>query len=319
MIDELQAQEPKGGSGKLKSFTISELLKMNIPPQEWILYPFIAKEGMSILCAERGGKKTFSAITLACAAATGINCFNFVGGMPQKVVYIDAELNRSSIKQRFDCIVKGFDKQGVTINTDNIKMIAANFQNSDVSLPNLAKPDEQDRLEPELEGADLIIIDSVYFLYQMGKENDSESWRMFNDWSAMQKRKGRAVLWVVHAGKGEKLTSRGSSAIETQADAILFLKKSDTGATSFEYTKWRLTDDGEVENFTAKLVGDKSDKRTTTALYWNIVESDEDKIMKALFDMKQGGKTYKQIEKETGVKKSTAERKIKEYKEKIDK
>jgi hypothetical protein len=69
----------------------------------------------------------------------------------------------------------------------------------------------------------LIIIDNISTLVRSGKENEAESWLPVQGWALKQRRAGRCVLFIHHAGKGG--LQRGTSRREDVLDTVIGLKR----------------------------------------------------------------------------------------------
>ena len=124
-------------------------------------------------------------------------------------------------------------------------------------LPNLATQDGQERFAPAVEGSDLIVVDNIATLCRGGKENEAESWATLQAWALEQRRAGRAVLFLHHAGKGGD--QRGTSAREDIMDTVIKLSRpADYQATEgarmiVDFTKARGIMGEDAEAFEAQL------------------------------------------------------------------
>jgi hypothetical protein len=92
----------------------------------------------------------------------------------------------------------------------------------DIALPDLARLEGQDELQPLLGDAELIVLDNLSTLMRAGIENEGESWVPMATWALAQRRQGRAVLFVHHAGKSGQ--QRGSSRREDLLDTVICLR-----------------------------------------------------------------------------------------------
>lgn len=297
-----------------KIVNATELCKMPLPDITWILYPFIQSKGIALLYAERGVGKTFMALAIACAAASGFDFLNFQPSKKKyKVLYIDGEMAAKDIQVRLNRLVAGFAAENKHVDTENIDFFCADLQTNDIGMPNLSTSDGQRALEPYLQDKDLIILDNVYFLYKPDKENDADSWQAFNTWSQNQRTKNRSILWIHHTGKDKARGPRGSSAIETILNTSLSMendenhKQSHGAVVHMEYTKTRGVAGDAVKDVYARL-----ENVGQNGLRWVHTKNKKTKQSDIVKELRDQDKTFREIEESTGISKSTAYRLSKE-------
>ncbi|MCL2017282.1 MAG: AAA family ATPase [Alphaproteobacteria bacterium] len=302
-------------------YTADELLALKLPPREWFLYPLIPQKGISIICAERGAGKTYFALAIACAVASGFGFLNFTAETPRKVLYIDGEMDGSEIQERLNRLIVGFRTEDKIVKTENLSLFCSDFQ-GDNPMPDLATQEGRERLEQELEGVDLIIIDNVHFLYTAKDENSSGTWIDFNRWSREQRGKGRSVLWVHHTGKDPEKGGRGSSTIETLMNASLTLivpkdHRPENGAFVFtKYTKMRGATGQSVRGIYTKLIscGELNPVGEQMGLKWEKAEAPQSEEIDDIINFLKEGKNAKEIVDITGASKTKVYEVRKRYK-----
>ena len=297
-------------NAEFKVYTMNDFMKIPLKPIIYLVKPLIPESGVSLLYAERGAGKTFMSLSLACAAASGFDFLNFQVPQPCKVLYVDGEMDCREIKDRLQKLERGFAMENKIVNRDNLRLFLCGMQ-GDMEMPNLATPEGQAAFEREIGDAQIIIIDNISCLYKGGgKENESDTWTQYNSWSVSQRNKGRSILWVHHTGKDKNRGARGSSAIETVLNYSLALTvpdehKADHGLEIYaEYTKNRGLAGTIVKEFCAKLVSAPDD----SYVQWVVADTKKDRDKKIVKELKDKGKTYKEIENETGISKSRAQR-----------
>lgn len=293
-----------------KVYTMTEFMKQPLKDVNYIVKPLIPESGVSLLYAERGAGKTFMALSIACAAASGFDFLNFQVPKPCEVLYVDAEMDAREIQDRLFKLERGFAKDGKIVNRDNLRLFLCGMQNGK-PMPNLATPEGQAVFEREIGNAKLIILDNIFCLYKgVGKENESDTWSEYNSWSVSQRNKDRAILWIHHTGKDKNRGARGSSAIESVLNYSLALTvpdghKADAGLEiNAEYTKSRGLTGAIVKEFSAKLVSAPDN----SSVVWYVADTKEQNEMKIVKDLRIQGATFKQIQAETGISKSKAQR-----------
>ena len=93
----------------------------------------------------------------------------------------------------------------------------------ELGMPDLSDEAGQQALEPFVDEADLIVVDSISTLVINGRENETESWVPIQAWALKQRVKRKTILFIHHAGKGGD--QRGSSKREDVLDTVIALKR----------------------------------------------------------------------------------------------
>lgn len=229
---------------------INSFLSMNIPPRTCLLSPWLPSSGLTQVYAYRGVGKTFFALNVAYAVATGKPFLDWQCTTPKRVLYIDGEMPAADMQERLRTI-KGNDQ----IEPENFKLITPDLQF--IAVPNLANEQSQAELESYTSEADLILVDNISTLCRTGKENDSDQWTPVQRWMLNMRSEGRSVLLVHHANKNGG--QRGTSGREDVLDTVIALKKptgsSPTEGANFEvhFEKNRGFSGIDAEPFNASL------------------------------------------------------------------
>lgn len=304
---------PQYGLPSPRIYSLSELQAMDLPPIEWILYPFIPVKGVCMIAAPRGVGKSFLAMTMALAVSSGASFLGFRADRAYRVLYVDGEMNGRTLQDRFNALSAGLMQDGIKICTDNLHIYGCDFQN-DAIMPDIANPRHWPFLDNAIRaigGVDLIILDNIFTLYNCPDENAASNWQAFNKWSVQQRVEGRSVLWIHHTGKDADKGGRGSSAIETLMDASMLLKRpqgytANQGAVvSVEYTKSRSVTGDEIAKFTIKLTN------SDDALVWTVAQGEEELEVAQFMEMLESGMDIKQICEETGKSDTQVYKKLK--------
>lgn len=247
------APRPAASPNQYKVATLGELLEMDIPPREWLLYPFLQERSTCMLYAKRGVGKTYVGLSIALAVAGGTNIMGFQATRAHKVVYIDGEMAAHDLRERVQGLALGLG-DGFS-GFDNLRFLAADLQ--PCNAPNLANEQTQAEIERLLDGVDLVIIDNLSALCSYGRENEAESWEPMQRWLLHLKRQGKCVLVIDHAGKNGD--NRGTSKKQDALESIIKLEqpedyKSNEGARFLViYTKSRCACGEDVETRLAQL------------------------------------------------------------------
>lgn len=294
---------------QFKAVSVNELLNADLPSQQWIAFPLIPEKGVSLICSPRGCGKSWLAISLAVACASGFDFANFYANKPRKVLYVDGEMSSITLKDRFNKIINGFRQNGKDVINDNVLLYGNDMQDENAPVLDFAKPESCNQFEIFLETLgkiDLIILDNIMTLYSFPDENSSASWQQFNNWCKAQRAKGRSLLWIHHTGKDTGSGARGSSAIETLMDASLLLTRPKDYAVNqgsvmnCEYTKSRSVMGDPIESF--KLVLKDVDENSSIFV---ADLTDKQKRNCRVIELKRQGCGVDQICQEVGLGKSS--------------
>ena len=201
---------------RLVAMTAEQLLATEFPPREMLLGPWLPLKGLAMIYGRRGLGKTHVALGIAWAVATGGEFLRWRAPAARRVVILDGEMSGESLQARLAEIAG--DTAGEALG--RIRVIAADLQERSI---NLAEAADQRELEPHLAGTDLVIVDNISTLAPYGRENEAESWQPVQTWGLAQRRAGRTVLFIHHAGKDG--AQRGTSRREDVLDSVLALRE----------------------------------------------------------------------------------------------
>jgi hypothetical protein len=203
-----------------------------------------------MLYAPRGVGKTHLALRIAHAVATGGALLGWDAPEPKRVLFVDGEMPAVALQERLRAMRDVAGRAGGWLS-----ILSADDQEGGV--PDLAQAAGQRALEPVIGDASLIVLDNLSTLLRSGVENEAESWAGFQTWLLGQRRAGRSVLMVHHAGKGGD--QRGTSKREDVLDTVIRLDRPD-GYTAAQgarfnvsFTKARGFHGADAEPFEASL------------------------------------------------------------------
>ena len=203
----------------LVALDMGEFLSMSIPERGYLLSPVLPVQGISILYAPRGIGKTFAALSVAVAVASGGAVFNWRAPMPKRTLYVDGEMPATAMQHRLAALVSGMSVPPHTLK--NMALITLDLQ--PCPMPDLSTAQGQSLLEPFLKNVDMVVLDNIATLCRTGKENESQSWQTMQAWLLELRRRGMAVLLIHHAGKSGD--QRGTSAREDIMDTVISLRR----------------------------------------------------------------------------------------------
>ena len=150
----------------------------------------------------------------------------------------------------------------------------------------------------------MIVVDNLSTLAPGVRENEADSWVPVQAWALRQRREGRSVLFVHHAGKGGG--QRGTSRKEDVLNTVIALKRppdySPIQGARFEvhFEKARGFFGEEAKPIEASLKdGD-----------WSTSDINRDGDDDALVSLREQGLSMREIAQRTGASKSAIDRKL---------
>lgn len=251
--------------------------------------------------APRGVGKTWFSLGVAYAVASGGSYLTFTAPASRPVLYLDGEMPAVTVQERLAQIAAASEREPAT--ADHLRFIAADLHEE--GIPDLSTLDGQEAIEPYLDGVALVVLDNLSTLVRNGRENEADSWQPMQDWALRQRRAGRSVLFVHHAGKGG--AQRGTSKREDVLDTVISLRRpedyqADQGARfEVHFEKARGMAGGDAKPFEARCeVRDGGAQWSTSTI--------TDAEMRRVVELKQDGRSDREIAAETGITKSTVNR-----------
>lgn len=205
-------------SGPLRALDISELAARQFKPREPILSPWLHRQDLAMVYAQRGIGKTHFCLAAMFAVATGGKFANWEAPAARRVLYLDGELPGSVIQERIamhcpeERPAPGF-----------FRVFTPDLLEDGRTMPDLSTQEGQAAVEAMIEDAEVVCIDNLSAWARTGKENDAESWVPVGDWVQRLRRRGLAVLLVHHAGKSGQ--QRGTSKREDLLDIVIGLSR----------------------------------------------------------------------------------------------
>jgi hypothetical protein len=190
-----------------------ELIATDIPPRDLLLDPLISTQTLALLYGPRGLGKTFVALGIAWAVASGESFLGWRGRGRCRVVYLDGEMAAVDIQKRLALF-------GPT--PDNLEFLVADLERSG-SIPDLGTPrGHRELLDLCNVFPDLLVIDNLASLCGF-RTKDHDPWRKLERFLLMLRRIKTAVLIVHHANKQGR--QRGTSRREDLVDLVMAIRR----------------------------------------------------------------------------------------------
>jgi KaiC/GvpD/RAD55 family RecA-like ATPase len=296
-----------GRETRLVVVTWGELDEREIAERELILSPWLHAQDLSMLYGKRGTGKTWTALSVACAVASGGAALGWRAPKARPVLYVDGEMPARTLQDRLRAVAKacGVGREHL----GNLRILTGDVQPDAVRMPNIATSDGQKAVDALLDGVELLILDNLSCLARGLDENDASDWEEVQAWTLALRRRGLAVLLVHHAGKAGD--QRGTSRREDVLDTSLQVRQpegyhpEDGCHVEVHFKKSRNLYGPDAAPVDARLV-----QGPEGGLIWTVRGLEESREARALA-LADDGLNLREIAEEIGVNKSTVSRWLK--------
>ena len=208
---------------------LQEFLSLELPPRAMLLSPILPERSLSMLYAPRGMGKSWLALSIGMAIASGAPLLRWTVPRPRRspvcrwrnVVGGPSELDwppcRRDLAAKFPMTDFASLQAGLgrEIPNDGFCLLAADQTEFGI---NLSSDEGQRALEAHLVGVDLLILDNLSTLLASGSEGASDAWLPMQNWLLRLRRKGIAVLLIHHSGVNGR--QRGTSRREVRSTPL---------------------------------------------------------------------------------------------------
>ena len=188
-----------------------ELIQAALPERTAILDPILSTKSLALLYGPRGLGKTFVALAIAWAAASGASFLGWRARRPHRVLYIDGEMAAVDMQKRLRLLGPA---------PPTLDFILADMQTT--APPDLGDSEGQLRLMESWGHPELVVLDNLSSLVGF-KRGDPDAWRGLQRFLMLQRRFGRAVLLVHHANK--RGMQRGTNRREDLLDLVMAIRR----------------------------------------------------------------------------------------------
>lgn len=195
--------------------TEEEIAAEVFPPPTWILGNFLAQHGATMLAGKPGAGKTWFALEFAMRLARGLDFLDLDCPDPRRVLYIAAEGNYGKYKHDMSRIAKGLGSRSPEGRLA-VQIWDSGFLGDSAAQAALIQ-------DCQRFAAEVVILDSLAFLFNLGNENDTDGWAKVNPFLLTMMQAGLSVLAIHHANKSDNIT--GSLSNVRAVDQALVLSK----------------------------------------------------------------------------------------------
>jgi len=212
-------------TGKLRNslpaHELTDVVMLDVTPQEFVLYPILPVKGIGMLYATRGGGKTFFSLEAAyCIAIGAPKCFMWDIPKKRPVVYVDGEMDIQTMQLRMREIAGGHAADGVP-EKGFFRLITPDLCKEHF-MPKINTREGQAAIEEHLAPGVVLWLDNLASLCPVSQEDETGDWIMVQDWLLSLRRKGVTTIFNHHAGKSG--AQRGSSVKEDVLNVVISLK-----------------------------------------------------------------------------------------------
>jgi putative DNA primase/helicase len=190
----------------------ADFMDAPLPPRPDVLSPLLAANTGALVYGPGGVGKSFFALGIAWAAATGGSFLGWQAPRPHRVLYVDGEMGAADLRERLAL----FGRPPATL-----KIFTPDLGGHALLL-DLARLESQVRMMQGWNDPELVVLDSLSSLAGV-RTGDTEGWGRLHAFLLRQKRFGRAMLVVHHANK--RGAQRGSTHREDALDLVIALRR----------------------------------------------------------------------------------------------
>ncbi len=206
------------GTEKIRPLTMGEFQKLQFPQNRLLLKPWLESSALAMIHARRGEAKTYLALAVAYAIATGRPLMDWTVPNPARVLYVDGELPGGLMQKRLHAL--GPESPNLTILSRDMFVMKRKHM---FDLSDEKGRARLDRFITECD-VEIIILDSLSTLIRSGIENEAEAWQPIQDWLMTHRWNGRTIVLICHEGV-QTGRPRGTTKREDTLDVMIGLRK----------------------------------------------------------------------------------------------
>lgn len=206
-------RETKADREEPRTIDFAHLCGPQAPERGSLLAPLLGAASLTLLYGPRGIGKTFLALSMAHAVASGAGLLRWQAPRAARVLYVDGEMPRQTLMERLAGLAAGARISPVN---DNLRLLAA--EGDGRKRPELGTRQGRAMIESAIgDGVDLVVLDSLAVLMRGRRVNPGRAWLVVEDWLLDLRRRGIAVLVVRNGSPGpyQCETTRHADVVDT--------------------------------------------------------------------------------------------------------
>jgi len=252
-----QSKPPKPPPIGKHVWTLGDFLGQDIKQPRNLLMPWLRESNQWLVHAAPGVGKTFFALNVAYAVASGGKYLLWRALEPRRVLYCDGEMETWDMQDRLRKMHQAAhrDRSGnPQAALSNFQGYAAMAQQEGSLFPDLATEAGLRVLLEKAKGCALVVIDNLSTTMRTGEENDAAYWTNMQTALGELRKRGTAVLLVHHSNKqGDQ---RGTSAKDVTLNGKMRLSQQDGALFRLDYEKHRSLPAEDAPSVIARLSED---------------------------------------------------------------
>lgn len=270
--------KPKAQVGK-KVWQLNDFVNdTSIVKPEVLLSPWLCRGDLWMVYSGPGIGKTFFALNVAFAVASGGKFLHWMAPKSAKVLYVDGEMSPWDMKQRLTGILASNQKYSHGSKQDaldNFFGYCATYQEPGKPFPDLAEPEGRATLIELAEGKDLVVIDNLTTTLRGADPDKAMDWTPMQDMLVELRKQEITVLLVHHTNKSGDQT--GTKAKEAILNGMMKLERpsdyspSDGARFNITWGKTRGLSGTDTTPVRAQLTEGKDDH----VLHWDFTVLDD--------------------------------------------
>ncbi len=204
---------------KLQQTTLGEIAEQKFKPFEMFLSPWVHDETLSLLVGPRGSGKTWIAMAIAQAIASGSRFGRWETVNRTNVLYLEGEMPLRMVSKRFQQVDASAEKGSVG---GAITIVSCDhFQER--ALPNISDPKNHEYYDRLFLSHKVIVIDNLLNCARPidGRDQELQVWQRTASFLKAQRSKGKAIILLHHTGKSG--AQMGTMVKENDVDTFLMI------------------------------------------------------------------------------------------------
>lgn len=216
------------GRPDLQAKTLGAMLRLDIPPRNPLLTPWLREGDSAMIYAPTGAGKSIFTLAIALTIAGGGSFLGWAAPRPRKVLFIDGEMPEADIIDRARMLLPTIAGCAPEQADRNLTFLVRQAQPLDSKFPDLTtEAGQEETLTRALDGGfDLLILDNFSTLAECDDENAAGSFNGIVRFLMRTKQAGLGCILIHHSSKRGD-TYRGSSKLATTFEVLLNLTPTD--------------------------------------------------------------------------------------------